>query len=298
MRTVAAIVGPTSVGKTEIAFKIALRWGVSIVSCDARQVYKYMDIGTAKPSKKIRNTVSHYMIDIVEPNERYTAYDYARDGRKVIAKLESPIIVGGSGLYLRALIDGLFPMPRIDLTLRQRLSLRSAKELYMELMRIDKPTADRLHPNDRVRIIRALEVYKDTGKPISEWRKGVESVDFQVEYLGVHMEREELYKKIEERVDSMITDGLVKEVEFLLDRYGETMTILSSIGYCEIFSYLKGDIDLGKAIYLTKRNTKRYVKRQLTWFRHIKGIKWLPAELLLENFTKSQALRDGDNLRI
>ncbi|MCK4595517.1 tRNA (adenosine(37)-N6)-dimethylallyltransferase MiaA, partial [candidate division WOR-3 bacterium] len=107
MRTVAAIVGPTGVGKTEIAIKIALRWGVSIVSCDARQVYKYMDIGTAKPNKKIRNTVSHYMIDIVEPNERYTAYDYARDGRKVIGKLESPIIVGGSGLYLSALIDGL-----------------------------------------------------------------------------------------------------------------------------------------------------------------------------------------------
>jgi tRNA dimethylallyltransferase len=278
MRTITAIVGPTGVGKTELGFRIALRCDASIVSCDSRQVYRFMDIGTAKPDKEMRSAVSHYMIDIVNPDERYTAYDYARDGRKVIKRLERAIIVGGSGLYLRSLVDGLFSLPKIDLGVRERLSLKSTEELYEELKRIDKETVERLHPNDRVRIMRAVEVYEATGAPISVWRDRKEPADFRVEYIGVDMDRKKLYRRIEERVDSMVAHGLMDEVKFLLDRFGEAVVPLSSIGYREIVSFLKGDISLTGAVDLIKRNTKRYAKHQLTWFKDIEGIRWLPPQ--------------------
>ncbi len=282
MRTIIAIVGPTGVGKTELGFKIALRSGASIVSCDARQVYRFMDIGTAKPDKEIRSMVPHYMIDVVNPNERYTAYDYAMDGRKVIEKLECPLIVGGSGLYLRALVDGLFSLPKIDSGVRKALSLKRTEELYGELIRVDKKSAERLHPNDRVRIMRAVEVYEATGMSISLWRKKKEPANFKIEYLGVDMDREKLYRRIEERVDSMIAHNLVDEVKFLVDSYGEAIIPLSSIGYSEIISYLKGDINLTEAVNLIKRNAKKYAKRQLTWFQNIKNIVWLPPEKIEE----------------
>lgn len=282
MRTIIAIVGPTGVGKTEMGFKIALKHNASIVSCDARQVYRFMDIGTAKPDKEMRSIVPHYMIDMVNPDERYTAYDYARDGRKVIEKLKKPIIVGGSGLYLRALADGLFSLPKIDSAIKERLSLKSTKELYDELKKVDHEIAVRFHPNDRLRIMRAVEVYEATGTPISVWRKEKEPANFSVEYIGVDIDRKELYRRIEERVDSMIARGLVDEVKFLMGRYNETVIALSSIGYSEIVSCLKGDISLSDAVNLIKRNTKRYARRQLTWFRNIKNIVWLPPDKIEE----------------
>ncbi len=281
-RTIVAIVGPTGAGKTELGFKIALKSGASIVSCDARQVYRYMDIGTAKPDEKMRSVIPHYMIDVVAPNERYTAYDYARDGRRIIGGLKKAIIVGGSGLYLRALVDGLFSLPKIDSGMRESLSSRSTKELYGVLRGVDKETAERLHPNDRVRIMRAVEVYESTGIPISVWREKREPANFEVEYIGIDIEREKLYRRIEERVDSMIAHGLVDEVKFLLQRYGEAIVPLSSIGYSEIISYLKGDIVLTEAVNIIKRNTKRYAKRQLTWFRKIENTVWLPPEKIEE----------------
>lgn len=284
MRTIIAIVGPTGVGKTELGFKIALRSGASIVSCDARQVYRFMDIGTAKPDKEIRSMVPHYMIDVVNPDERYTAYDYAMDGRKVIEKLERPLIVGGSGLYLRALVDGLFSLPKIDSGVRKALSLKRTEELYGELIRVDKKSAERLHPNDRVRIMRAVEVYEATGMSISLWRKKKEPANFRIEYLGVNMDREKLCRRIEERVDSMIAHNLVDEVKFLVDSYSEAIIPLSSIGYSEIISYLKGDINLTEAMNLIKRNAKKYAKRQLTWFQNIKNIVWLPPEKIYALF--------------
>lgn len=284
MKRIVAIVGPTGVGKTEIGYKIALTSGLSIVSCDARQVYRYMDIGTAKPDRSMRSRVPHYMIDIVEPDQRYTAYDYARDGRQIIQKIERPIIVGGSGFYLRALVEGLFPMPEIKLGLRQKLLLQDLDNLYKELLQVDRRTAQRLHPNDRVRIIRALEVYKETGVPISEWRKEKDPAEFKVDYIGVKVERKELYKRIEHRVDSMIARGLIEEVKFLLDRYSGTLTTLSSIGYGEIVSHLEGNITLKDAVSLIKKNTKAYARRQLTWFRHLDGIRWIPPDDLLKMF--------------
>ncbi|PIP13469.1 MAG: tRNA (adenosine(37)-N6)-dimethylallyltransferase MiaA [bacterium (Candidatus Stahlbacteria) CG08_land_8_20_14_0_20_40_26] len=282
MRTIIAVVGPTGAGKTEMGFKIALKHNASIVSCDARQVYRFMDIGTAKPDKEMQSIVPHYMIDMVNPDEIYTAYDYARDGRKVIEKLKKPIIIGGSGLYLRALADGLFSLPKIDSAIKERLSLKRIEELYNELKKVDYEIAVKLHPNDRVRIMRAVEVYEATGTPISVWRREKEPANFSVAYIGVEIDRKKLYRRIEERVDSMITRGLVDEVKLLIGRYGETVIALSSIGYSEIVSCLKGDISLSDAINLIKRNTKRYARRQLTWFRNIKNIVWLPPDKIEE----------------
>lgn len=282
MRTIVAIVGPTGVGKTEMGFKIALKHNASIVSCDARQVYRFMDIGTAKPDKEMRSIVPHYMIDMVNPDEIYTAYDYARDGRKVTEKLKKPIIIGGSGLYLRALADGLFSLPKIDSAIKERLSLKRTEELYDELKKVDNEIAVKLHPNDRVRIMRAVEVYEATGTPISVWRREKKPANFSVAYIGVDIDRKKLYRRIEERVDSMIARGLVDEVKLLIGRYGETVIALSSIGYSEIVSCLKGDISLSDAINLIKRNTKRYARRQLTWFRNIKNIVWLPPDKIEE----------------
>ena len=282
MRTIIAVVGPTGAGKTEMGFKIALKHNASIVSCDARQVYRFMDIGTAKPDKEMQSIVPHYMIDMVNPDEIYTAYDYARDGRKVIEKLKKPIIIGGSGLYLRALADGLFSLPKIDSAIKERLSLKRIEELYNELKKVDYEIAVKLHPNDRVRIMRAVEVYEATGTPISVWRREKEPANFSVAYIGVEIDRKKLYRRIEERVDSMITRGLVDEVKLLIGRYGETVIALSSIGYSEIVSCLKGDISLSDAVNLIKRNTKRYARRQLTWFRNIKNIVWLPPDKIEE----------------
>ncbi len=276
MRTLIAVVGPTASGKTEIGLKICLKNNASIISCDAMQVYRFMDIGTAKPDPKTRKMVPHYMIDIVNPDEGYTACDYSKDAREIIEKIDRAIIVGGSGLYLKALAEGLFSLPqKIDPKVRKRLSLRETNDLYDELKRVDRETADKLHPNDRVRIMRAVEVYRATGTPISSWRKNKEPEDFKVKYIGVDIKRDELSKRIETRVDKMIENGLLDEAKSLLERFGE-VTPLGSIGYKEITCYLKGEETLKRAIELIKTNTKNYAKRQITWFRGIETLKWLP----------------------
>lgn len=274
MRTIIAIVGPTGSGKTELGVKIARKNDGAVVSCDARQIYRFMDIGTAKPDIRVRDDVPHYMIDIVNPDERYTAYDYARDARKVIEKLENPIIVGGSGLYLRALADGLFSLPKIDPEVRKRLSLRDTDDLLEELKKVDTETAKKLHPNDRLRIIRAVEVYEATGTPISSLRRKKEPARFRVRYMGVNIVRERLLTRIDDRVEQMIKSGLVEEVRSLLLRFGDVPPLFS-IGYKEIIFYLRDEISLKRAVDLIKRNTKNYAKRQLTWFRKVEDIEWV-----------------------
>ncbi len=274
MRTIIAIVGPTGSGKTELGVKIARKNDGAVVSCDARQIYRFMDIGTAKPDIRVRDDVPHYMIDIVNPDERYTAYDYARDARKVIEKLENPIIVGGSGLYLRALADGLFSLPKIDPEVRKRVSLRDTDDLLEELKKVDTETAKKLHPNDRLRILRAVEVYEATGTPISSLRRKKEPARFRVRYMGVNIVRERLLTRIDDRVEQMIKSGLVEEVRSLLLRFGDVPPLFS-IGYKEIISYLRDEISLKRAVELIKRNTKNYAKRQLTWFRKVEDIEWV-----------------------
>ena len=275
-----ALVGPTGVGKTEVALEVALKLGAEIVSCDSRQVYKYMDIGTAKPTQLQQNKVKHHMIDLVYPDENFNAWDYAIKAREIIkdicARGKVALVVGGSGLYLKALIDGFFLLPKPNKSIRERLRRESPEKLHERLSKVDEEAAKRIHKNDLQRILRALEVYEITNIPISTLQARRVPFDCNPIYIGLKMERSKLYQRIEERVDQMMDAGFLKEVESLLDRgYDSNLNSLQTIGYKELISYMKGEISLDNAIKLIKRNTKRYAKRQMTWFKSIKDVYWI-----------------------
>lgn len=283
------LLGPTAVGKTELAIELAKELNTEIVSADSRQVYKYMDIGTAKPSKKEQEDVRHHLIDIVLPSDKFSVADYKREAEKVILDLHNrgkiPFLVGGSGLYIRSVVDGLFQSPEPDYDLRKKLKeearINGNLFLYEKLKSVDKETADRLHPNDIFRIIRALEVFEKTGQPISRLQKErTQKPDYNVLMIGLNRERNELYSLIEKRVDKMIESGLVKEVE--------NLSISHGLGYAQILGFLKNEYSLEHAVYLFKRDTRRFAKRQMTWFRKDKRIIWfnLPDKNIMEKMIK------------
>lgn len=276
------ILGPTGIGKTKISIEVAFKIGAEIVSCDSRQVYQFLDIGTSKPTKEELSKVRHWLISIVPPDTPLNAWEYAKLAREKIKEIwgrgKIAIVVGGSGLYLRALIDGFFKIPSYDKTLREKLQLEATSSLYKRLSEVDRDTARKLHPNDRMRIIRAIEVYELTGIPISDLKMHRIPFNCHPIYIRLNMPRPLLYKKIDERVDRMIHDGLIEEVEKLLQTYSPEscqLNSLQTIGYKELISYLQGKITLNEAIRLIKRNTRRYAKRQLTWFNSIKGVHWI-----------------------
>lgn len=273
------VFGPTGVGKTNISIEVAQKLGAEIVSCDSRQVYQYMDIGTGKPTKEELAKVKHWLIDVIPPDETLNAWEYAQIARAKIREIwdrgKTVIVVGGAGLYLRALIDGFFKMPSSDRSVRERLHIESITSLYKKLSEVDKDTADKLHSNDKVRIIRALEVYEITGIPISVLKAQRLPFDCTPIYIGLNMPRPILYKKIDERVAQMKSAGLLQEVKTLLQIYPPTLNSFQTIGYQELISYLQGKLSLNEAVRLIKRNTRRYAKRQLTWFRSIKGVQWI-----------------------
>lgn len=286
MDRVPIIVGPTGVGKTEVALDLAETLGGEIISADSRQIYKLMDIGTAKPTPEQRRRVKHHFIDLLYPDQDYSAGDFGRQARAqirvLLAQGKIPIVVGGSGLYIRALVDG-FSGPRvadreIKEHLRHQAETLGLDSLYRELWRVDLELARRLHPHDRQRILRALEVYRITGKPLSQhWGKAsLEPSDFYPLFFGLTRKREELYIRIERRVDHMITQGLVDEVKGLREQgYHRDLNSMHTVGYREIFAYLEGECELEEAIRLVKKNTKHYAKRQLTWFGKDNRIEWL-----------------------
>ncbi len=271
-------------GKTELALSIATRIGGEIVSVDSRQIYRYMNIGTAKPTPEQMNLVPHYMIDCVTPDEPFSVADYQRGADRAIEQIHQrgkvPMLVGGSGLYFRAVVDGIFQGPQADTSFRQELR-QEAEELgiqylYNRLESVDPEAAARIHHNDLIRIIRALEVYQKSGKRISElqqqWKHSEPRYDFAA--FGLTRPRSELYKRIEARVDQMMTEGLMDEAR-LLSKYSRDLPSMNCLGYKEIFSFLDGQCDLDEAIRLIKRNTRRFSKRQLTWFRKDKRIRWI-----------------------
>lgn len=283
------LLGPTAVGKTELAIKLAKELNTEIISADSRQVYKYMDIGTAKPSKKEQEDIRHHLIDIVLPSDKFSVADYKRAAEKVILDLHNrgkiPFLVGGSGLYIRSVIDGLFQSPKPDYDLREKLKeearINGNLFLYEKLKLVDKEIADRLHPNDIFRIVRALEVFEKTGQPISRLQKErTQKPNYNVLMIGLTRERNELYSLIEKRVNKMIEAGLVKEVKNLSTSHG--------LGYAQILGFLKNEYSLEHAIYLLKRDTRRFAKRQMTWFRKDKRIIWfnLPDENIMEKIIK------------
>ncbi len=281
-----AILGPTGAGKTQMAIRLASEWGSEIISADSMQVYRMMDIGTAKPSVEERTRVRHHLIDVVDPDEPFNAAIYNRMAGKVIDDIHAetnPIFVaGGTGLYIKALLGGLFRGPGADESLRniyrQELECHGKAYLYGKLKEKDKEAAAGIDPNDTVRIIRALEVLELTGESIASKQRKHGFGDISYEYLkiGLLMDRDRLYDGIDRRTDKMIREGLVGEVEGLLERgYHENLKPMRSLGYKHMVSYIKGTYRLEETIGMMKRDTKHYAKRQMTWFGSDREIVWL-----------------------
>jgi tRNA dimethylallyltransferase len=279
------ILGPTAVGKSEVAFGLAAQIAAEIINADSQQVYRYMDVGTGKPSVAERERVRHHLIDIINPDEEFNAALFRQLSITAIADIESRgkrvIVCGGSGLYIKALTKGLFTGPAQDLSLRETLNSEADNlglaALYQRLERVDPGAISRIHPNDRQRIVRALEVFTLTGKPISRWQKehAFSETVFETLIIGLQRERAELYNAINERCERMIADGLLDEVKQLADRgFGLDLKPLQSIGYRHMGLVLKGELPHEEAVALMKRDTRRLAKQQLTWFRGDHDIQW------------------------
>ena len=288
LHNVLVLVGPTASGKTDVSIRLAEELGAEIVSADSRQLYKYMDIGTAKPSKDDRARVRHHLIDEFPPDAGVSAGGFGNLGRAVIADIVGrgriPLVVGGSGLYVRSLIDGLFEGPGADdefrRILEERWSAGEKNEILAELRQVDPVTADSIDPTKSRRVIRALEVYHITGRPISEHhRENKIAIPFQPYLFGLDWERKTLYARINRRCDEMIGRGLLDEVE-RLERMGYTdkLNALNTVGYREAFAYRRGEIGYTDMIRLFKQNSRRYAKRQMTWFRADERIYWITTD--------------------
>lgn len=284
-RNLIVILGPTGVGKSSTAVKLAKELGGEIINCDSMQVYKAFNIGTDKIPLDKREGIPHHLLDVVDPSTQFTAADFVALALKamttIIKKKRLPFIVGGTGLYLKALIDGLFPGGKSNPKLRQKLEKEAKKKglesLRARLMEVDRVYSQKIHSNDKVRIIRALEVYLSTKKPFSEHFSHTKSSveDFNIIKIGLKLERQEIYKRIEQRTDNMFERGLIQEVENLLQKgIDENSPPFRALGYKHALQYLKKEIPLEEAISLTKRDTRRYAKRQMTWFKKMKGIEW------------------------
>ena len=278
-----AIVGPTGSGKTALSLALAERFGGEIVSCDSVAIYRGFEIGTAKPSAAERARVPHHLLDAIEPGETITAGEYARRARRVLEEIKQrsrmPVVVGGTGLYLRALLDGLFAGPERSEGLRERLRARQRRRgpewLHRILRRLDPAAAQRIHAHDAPKVIRAIEVCLAARQPMTElWRQGREPLrGFRILRLGLDPERNALYTRINERARRMFDVGLVEETRRLQEQYPGAWP-LASLGYKQAAQYLSGAIDLKLAIHAAQQAHRNYAKRQLTWFRREPEVHW------------------------
>ncbi len=273
------ILGPTGVGKTEVALGVAEALEGEIISADSRAFYRGLVIGTAQPAREQRNRVPHHLIDVREPEERYDVMEFRRDVARLIGEIRGraglPIVVGGSTLYIQALIGKLFPGPKADPSLRRRLRGRPLPELYIRLREVDPRAAKNIDRNDRQRIVRALEVFELTGCPISQLQRESEPFPFDFLKIGLRMDREILYRRLNRRVERMLQEGLLEEAEKLMGTLTPDWPAYRTIGYQESFAYLEGRISLEEAIRLIKRNTRRLAKRQMTFFKRIPDVCWI-----------------------
>ena len=278
------LVGPTCSGKTAVSIELARMISGEIISADSRQVYRFLDIGTAKPTREQRAAVPHHFVDCRNPDEVFTAGEFGIEGRRciddILARGNVPVVVGGSGLYVRSLTDGLFEGPGSDPEIRELLEARVAQgqiaELIRELAAVDPVTAERADPTKPRRVIRALEVYYLTGKPISAHHaESRPEIRFEPVFFGLLRDRAALYRMIEERCDLMLAEGLEQEAESLRDRgYDRRLSALNTVGYAEVFACQAGEISREEMIRLFKQNSRRYAKRQMTWFRKEPGVRW------------------------
>lgn len=274
------LTGPTGVGKTEVGILLAKKYDLDIISADSRQIYRYFDIGTDKPRGAQRQQVRFHLIDFVEPTEYYSAADFARDAKTIINQFREQrrqfIIVGGANFYLRSLFQPLFPAPCVNYALRYRLNTQATPALYNRLKQIDPVRAAQLHPNDRQRIIRALEIYELSGKTFTQHvKEQVEKTDIEPVYVALTMPRMKLYEQINKRFDRMIEGGLLDEVRALRNKgFNLDAPAMQGYGYREIFLFLEGKLDLKSAVDLAKKRTRDYAKRQLTWLRSLSDVHW------------------------
>ncbi len=279
------ITGPTGVGKTEVATRLARLLPIEVVSADSRQVYRGMDIGTGKPSPAQQDAVPHHLIDVVDPDERYHAARFKAEAESAIRRIRErgrlPVVVGGTGLYIRALVRGLLPAPPADLAFRAEIAAwadrEGAEALHARLREIAPDAARRIHPRDRVRLIRALEIHRLAGEPLApqdHWRKS--TPEFRLLMVGLTVSREFLYPALEARVDRMVLLGLGDEVRRLSDAgYDERLPSMQGIGYRHFAAVIRGRSAPAHAANLMKRDTKRYAKRQWTWFAREPEIRWV-----------------------
>jgi tRNA dimethylallyltransferase len=282
MNKVIILLGPTGVGKTGISILLAKELDTEIIGADAMQIYRHMDIGTAKPTPEERATITHHMIDIIDPRSSFSAGKYIAAVTPIIERLckegKIPIIVGGTGLYIKAMTRGIFSGPSADWTLREKLISTEEEEkgsLYAELKKLDPSAANKISSNDTRRTIRALEVYLKSNTSISEMQKDLTMpLSYEFIKIGLTRDRKELYELIEKRVNTMIESGLVEEVKHILTM-GPDRTPMQAIGYKEMALYLNNEISLDEAITLIKQGTRRYAKRQFTWFRKEENIHWI-----------------------
>ena len=307
MEKVVVICGPTASGKTSLSIELAKKINGQIISADSMQIYDEMDIGTAKPTKEEMQGIKHYLIGNVKPTNRYSVSEYKKDATNAIEETiqdnKFPIIVGGTGLYVNSLIYGIdYPEIETDLKYRKKLEEIAEKEglnkLYNMAKEIDEKAMEKISPNDQKRILRVLEIYNQTGKTKTELeiesRKNGVKYDFRV--FAIDMPREILYERINKRVDIMFENGLLEEVQRLYKKYGEELyTSIQAIGYKEVIDYINGKYTKEEMIEKIKMETRRYAKRQLTWFRKIENITWLNGlndtqsniDIILENLKKS-----------
>jgi len=286
------LIGPTAIGKTDLSLTLARRYDCEIVSVDSMQIYKYMDIGTAKASNSERLEIPHHLIDIVDPDENYDAVKFAKDGLRAIHDIHSrgkiPLLTGGTGLYLRALLDGIFPGVPVDEKIRQQLRDRLLAEgpskLHEELTLYDSISANRIHVNDSQRLLRALEVFYTSGLPwsehIAEHKNRPKGLNFtNALQIGLTTDRQKLYQRINRRCEKMLESGLEDEARKLLAMgYARDLKALGSIGYRHILNYIDGHWTKEESKRLLCRDTRRYAKRQYTWFSKLPSLQWFDVE--------------------
>lgn len=292
---VIVIAGPTASGKTALSIELAKKVNGEIISCDSMQIYKEMDIGTAKVTKEEMQGIKHYLIDIISPTQRYTVSDFKRDSEKaieeILAKGKVPIVVGGTGLYANSLVYGIeyaemeFDANYRDALMKQAETEDGFQKLYEEACKLDKEAMEKISCNDKKRIVRVLEIVKATGKNKTELEKlsREKGVKYDFKKFAINMDREKLYERINLRVDIMLEQGLVEEVKNIYEKYDEYPTAMQALGYKEVVEYLEEKISYEEMVEKIKQETRRYAKRQLTWFRKNNDYKWLDSQSGIQN---------------
>ena len=277
------ICGPTASGKTKLGIELARKIDGEIISCDSMQIYQDMNIGTAKPTAEEQKMAIHHLIDFVAPSERYSVADFKEDATKTIKDIinrnKIPIVVGGTGLYINSLIYNIeFKEERTDLEYRKQMDMLSKKELFEKASKIDEQAVQRISANDKKRLIRILEIYHSTGRTKTELEaESRKKIEYDYKIFVLNMEREELYERINKRVDIMIQQGLIDEVKKLIKKYDHLPTAMQGLGYKEVVQYLNNEMTKEEMIEKIKQESRRYAKRQITWFRKYENAIWLDA---------------------